>query len=126
MEIQQGSTSDLAPGAITIYNSDQTTIYPDVLEDMGAGENQNTPENGPGSAPGNVTGEDGNTGSGNTGAENNTGGNSVIEILPGNGANENSGLNDITADIWGDNNTANDPLTQEQIEILNGIPEALP
>ena len=126
VEIQQGSTSDLAPGAITIYNSDQTTIYPDVLEDMGAGENQNTPENGPGSAPGNVTGEDGNTGSGNTGAENNTGGNSVIEILPGNGANENSGLNDITADIWGDNNTANDPLTQEQIEILNGIPEALP
>ena len=126
VEIQQGNTSDLAPGAITIYNSDQTTIYPDVLEEMGTGGNQNTPENTQDSPPGNISGEGGNDTSGNTGAENNTGGNGVIEILPGNGVNENSNLSDINANIWSDNDTANDQLTQEQIEILNGMPEALP
>ena len=124
--VPQENTSNLAPGAITIFDSDQTTIYPDVLEDLEAENSQ----------------ENGNTNnSQNNSAENNTSGNDVIEILPGGsssaensgndtitdiGDTDNSGGNDTTADIWGDNSSANDQLTQEQIEILNGIPEALP
>lgn len=126
VELQPESGSDLAPGAITIYDSDQTTIYPDVLEDMGTGENgganiSNSGENG---SPGPEDTSDG-----------------VIEILPGSGDNaaspgntpepsggdtQNPGSSDLSSDIWGNNGGVNDQLTQEQIEILNGIPEALP
>lgn len=108
----ESSTSDLAPGAITIYNSDQTTIYPDVLEDMGSdGNHAGNGENG------NSQGTD--TGSGTT-PENNGGtlnpdsaGNEIIEI-GGNHADNNQDGN------------VDDQLTQQQIEILNQIPEALP
>ena len=104
VEVHQESTSDLAPGAITIYNTDQTTIYPDILEEMGAEEEINEPEDVlPEAAPSPDSG--------------------LIADL---GGEENQGGNDITADIWSDGSTADDPLTQEQIEILNGIPEALP
>lgn len=48
--------SDIAPGAITIYNSDQTVIYPDVLEDVGLGDSSSGAEgsgntSGTGNAP---------------------------------------------------------------------------
>lgn len=139
VEIQQESTSDLAPGAITIFDTDQSTIYPDVLEDLGAG---NEPEDNLANNTPNGTQET-NTAENST-PENNTGQNGIIEILPENGGDttppgndlvtdmspigENGSTtgNDITADIWSDNDNANDQLTQEQIEILNGIPEALP
>lgn len=74
--------SQIAPGAITIYDTDQTTIYPDVLEDLEIEE-------------------------GNDGAD------GSIDI-----PDENSGSSS------GD--SGSDELTQEQIQILNQIPEALP
>ena len=77
VEVHQESTSDLAPGAITIYNTDQTTIYPDILEEMGAEEEINEPEDVlPEAAPSPDSG--------------------LIADL---GGEENQGGNDITADI---------------------------
>lgn len=137
VEVQpETSGSDLAPGAITIFDTDQTTIYPDVLENIDDANN-NVPENsgtapetsasapdnpeagnngGNGAAPGNAENTPGDTGS-NPG-ENQSGGDTGIEILPP----DNNGF----TDIWGNGNSGNDQLTQEQIEILNQIPEALP
>lgn len=48
----EGNSSDLAPGAITIFDEDQTTLYPDLMEDLELEQGGNSsgqpqaPENG--------------------------------------------------------------------------------
>lgn len=136
VEIPQGPVSDLAPGAITIYNTDQTTIYPDVLEDLGMEDNtiQEDFGNDSSQTPAedefmeNWQNNDWNNDVTDNPASDENG---IIEILPDADYHEdnyNEGIfnDDTTANIWNNDSSFNDQLTQEQIEILNSIPEALP
>ena len=114
VEVQPESGSDIAPGAITIYNTDQTVLYSDIFEDLGNDQNGTAQDNGRNSstehAAGQGTSGDENIENQNTGAENS-------------GEQDN---NDIAADIWGNGTSDEDQLTQDQITILNQMPEVLP
>lgn len=93
VEVLPENSSDIAPGAITIYNTDQTVLYSDIFEDIDPDQNeaaQDNVVNGSAEAPGEQSD------------------------------------NDIAADIWGNGTSTEDQLTQDQIMILNQMPEALP
>ena len=93
VEAQPESSSDIAPGAITIYNTDQTVLYSYIFGDIDPDQNESAQDNvvnGSAEAPGEQSD------------------------------------NDIAADIWGNGTSAEDQLTQDQIMILNQMPEALP
>lgn len=116
VDISQSETnsSDLAPGAITIYDSDQTTIYPDVAPDQ-------TPEDGIQSGD-NTSGQDHDVISGLP-----DGSSGPSDTSPDNSGNQNAdGLITIGGNQSAPDNSSDDTLTQEQINILNQIPEALP
>ena len=117
VEIRQPETSgsDIAPGAITIYNTDQTVIYPDVLEDTGV--NENTPGSGAAASGSSGSGTD-TSGNGNSGSGADMSGNGNSGLGEGGSGNG--------SDSSSPSDTGLDDLTQEQIEILNQIPEALP
>lgn len=152
---QTESGSGLAPGAITIFDSDQTTIYPDVTEGVNGAQGDGAGSGGQGeNGSGSDAGQAGDSsvndviigGSGNASGDSST--NDVIIGDSGNAAGDGS-TNDVI--IGGSGNTAedggssgedlfiigdpgsgssqssvDDQLTQEQLEILNQIPEALP
>ena len=146
--------SDLAPGAITIFDSDSTTVYPD-----GTGQTDSNPSVTPDASenPGQTAGggHDASGGTddvviGNGGTNDvvigNGGGTDDVVIGDGGGTDDvviggsdsiaGSGTQDtVIGDtgedvitIWGDGSgsSQDSQLTQEQMEILNQIPEALP
>ena len=124
VEVLPENSSDIAPGAITIYNTDQTVLYPDIFEGIGTDQNGGVQDNMVNGSEEYAAGQgvsgDENIGNENTGNEN-------IENL--NTGAENSGEqnnNGIAADIWGNGTSDEDQLTQDQITILNQMPEALP
>ncbi|MDD3795190.1 MAG: transglycosylase domain-containing protein [Lachnospiraceae bacterium] len=146
---ETSSNSDISPDAITIYSTDQATIYDDMLDDMGVGNDQAAPggtaadgdaANGNGDGAADHTGAASGSGNADTpgGADGSTGitggGNGITDGASGNGTTGGSGditiFDDSSSGQTGNgsqgSNENTSGLTQEQIAILNQIPDALP